>query len=55
MNYFFIYNVKQANFFLHKGLLPVNIGLGARNEVFLKFVRNPESEEIFYEWVNRNK
>lgn len=53
MDYFYIYNIQQARFFLNKGLIPIDIGIGNRKEVFLKFIRDQKSEEIFFEWSNR--
>jgi hypothetical protein len=53
MDYFYIYNIKQARFFLHKGLIPIDIGIGTKKEVFIKFIRDYNSEEVFLEWINR--
>jgi len=51
---FYIYNPAQANFFLQKGLVPVEIGK-LKGSVYIKFLRNVKSEEVFGEWCNQNK
>lgn len=55
MNYFYIYNIKQASFFLKNGLIPIDIGIGNQKEVFIKFIRDLKAEKIFIEWSRRNK
>jgi hypothetical protein len=48
---FYIYNPVQANFFLQKGLVPVEIGIGKKNKkVFIKFIRDENSQIVFDEW-----
>ena len=55
MDYFYIYNIRQARYFLNQELIPIDIGLGNRQEVFLKFIRDAKAEKIFAEWSNKNK
>lgn len=52
MNDFYIYNIIQAQFFLDCGLCPIGVGRGKKGDFYLKFIRNPKSEEIFSSWVN---
>ena len=51
--YFYIYNIKQAQFFLQNGLMPVDVGMGVEKDVFIKFVRDEQAENVFNQWVNR--
>ncbi len=53
MNYFYIYNLSQARFFLRQGLRPIDIGIGNKKEVFIKFLRDEESEKVFTQWIKR--
>lgn len=55
MKYFYIYNVKQAQFFLQNGLMPVDVGIGTEKDVFVKFDRDEQAESIFSQWVNRKQ
>lgn len=55
MDYFYVYNIQQARFFIKNGLVPTDVGIGTKREVFIKFVRNQEAEDVFTKWVNRNK
>jgi len=48
--YFYIYNVKQADFFVKNNLKPMEVGKGNTRAVYIKFLRNEESEEIFNQW-----
>ncbi len=49
-NDFYIYNPSQANFFLQQGLEPVKIGVGNKRAIYVKYLRNEESEGIFAKW-----
>ena len=51
---YYIYNLRQAKFFIDAGLPLVEIGVGTHRDVFHRFARNEESERVFSEW-NRNK
>jgi hypothetical protein len=53
--YFYIYNPHQADFFVKKGALVVGVGKGSKGDVYVKFLRNQKSIEIFNEWVERPK
>ena len=53
MNYFYIYNIEQANFFIKEGLSVVEVGIGKKKDVYIKFVRNYVSELVFTKWTNR--
>lgn len=49
-NYFYIYNFDQAKFFINMGLPVIDIKKTSRGDVYHKFVRDKESEQIFYKW-----
>ncbi|MED3562222.1 hypothetical protein [Bacillus xiapuensis] len=48
--YFYIYNPNQADYFLKSGLQVIEIGKGAKGDIYIKFIRNEKSEEIFTQW-----
>lgn len=50
MKYFYIYNFKQAKYFLDNGLQVLEIAKGNSNDVYHKFVRDENSEKIFMSW-----
>jgi len=54
-NFFYIYNLVQANFFLMNGLTAMEVGKGNRGDVYVKFARNAKSEEVFDRWVKRGQ
>jgi hypothetical protein len=53
--YFYIYNPLQANFFVINGLAVLEIGKGNQGNIYIKFLRNEKSEEVFSRWVERGK
>lgn len=53
--YFYIYNPHQADFFVKAGLPILKIDKGNRGDMYVKFLRDEKSEEIFTRWVERNK
>lgn len=48
--YFYIYNFKQALFFIQNGLIPIDIDKAKNGDVFHKFNRDKNSEDIFMKW-----
>lgn len=51
---FYIYNPVQANYFLQRGLIPVEIGKLKRS-TYVRFKRDSYSEEVFTEWCMQGK
>ena len=52
-NLVFIYNILQSNFYLSKGVIPLEIGINSlTNRVWLKF-NYFESQQAYEEWVKR--
>lgn len=51
---FYIYNLEQANFFLQKGLVPIEVGLGTMKTMFVRFRRDDEAERVFTQWCNKS-
>ena len=49
-DFFYIYNFKQALFFIQNGLIPIDIDKAKNGDVFHKFIRNEETENIFMKW-----
>ena len=46
----YIYNNKQALFFIKHGACLEDIGVGSKGDVYHKFPRNEETEKIFTNW-----
>lgn len=53
--YFYIYNPRQADFFIKAGLRVLGVGKGTQGEVYIKFLRDEISEQVFTLWVERKK
>lgn len=43
MEYFFIYNNKQALYFINNGAVLLDIGVGSKGDVFHKFPRDEKT------------
>jgi len=54
-NFFYIYNLVQANFYISNGIKPLEVGKGNRGDIYLKFPRNEKSEEVFSRWIETGK
>lgn len=54
-NFFYIYNFKQAKFFIDNDLSPIEIKKSNQGKVYQKFIRNKDSELVFDKWCKRNK
>jgi hypothetical protein len=52
-DYRYIYNMDQANFYLENGQVPVEFGVGAKNDIYVKFKDSKELQNTFHEWVSR--
>ncbi len=50
-NYFYIYNLKQSEFFIKEGLEVLEIGV-RNGKVYHKFLRDEQAEKIFSKWCN---
>lgn len=48
--YFYIYDLKQAKYFIDAGLKVLEIGVGSKGDVFLKFLRYDRSESVCTRW-----
>jgi hypothetical protein len=53
--YFFIYNFKQAKYFIDNGLEVLSIGKGNKGDIYHKFLRDEKAEELFLEWAKQSK
>jgi hypothetical protein len=49
-DFFYIYNLAQAKFFIDSGLKVEEIGVGSKGDVFHRFVRNQEADIVFEKW-----
>lgn len=52
--YFYIYNLAQANYFISNGLIPLMVGKSQSGMVFIKFIRDKTAEDIFTKWCKKN-
>ena len=48
----FIYNLRQADFYFSKGILPLNVGVGSKKDTYVKFAKSDELMVAFKEWCN---
>lgn len=51
--YFYIYNLRQARFFMDHGLFTLEVDRGKRGDVYVKFLRDDKAEEVFGKWIER--
>lgn len=51
--YFYIYNFLQAKYFIDNGLTVIEISKGSKGDIYHKFLRNEQSERIFYNWKEK--
>ena len=54
MTDFFIYNFRQAEFFIAAGVQLLEIGVGKKGDTYLRFVRDAYCEKVFDEWNATN-
>lgn len=54
-NDYYIYNLEQANWMLEQGCIPEECGKGRLGDLYLKFPRTLEVEEIVNTWKIRKK
>lgn len=54
-DFIYIYNPFQADYVLKNGVNPIEIGMGKKKDVYVKFPRNEKTDEILERWANRNK
>lgn len=51
----YLYNIKQANYYIGNGCIPVETGINPNtNKVWYKFFKD-ETEEAYNMWMNKNK
>lgn len=48
--YFYIYDFKQALFFIQNGACLLDIAKGNKGDIFHKFPRDEKHEELFMQW-----
>ena len=53
MDYFYIYNPSQAEYFRNRGVEILEIGKGKKGDVFIKFPRTEESDIVFKDWIEK--
>lgn len=53
--FYYIYNPKQANFFVLNGVPVYEIGKGNKGDIYIKFPKNEQSMEVFDRWVKRGQ
>ena len=51
-NVVYIYNLRQAEFYFQKGLLPLSVGIGSKNDTYVKFAKTDELKSASIEWCN---
>ena len=53
MKYLYVYNFKQALYFIEEGLIPINIACSKENKVYHKFIKDKKCKEIFNKWCDK--
>lgn len=51
--FFYIYNPKQALYFIQNGASLIKIGKGSKGDVYYQFPRDDQHEELFMGWKRR--
>jgi len=51
-NVVYIYNLRQAEFYFKKGLIPLSVGIGSKNDTYVKFDKTDSLKSAFIEWCN---
>jgi len=51
-NFVFIYNMRQAEFYFSKGIMPLSVGVGSKKDTYVKFAKSDELMSAFKEWCN---
>jgi hypothetical protein len=49
-DYFFIYNYKQALYFIKNGALLIDIDKGKKGDIYHLFPRDKKHEDLFMSW-----
>lgn len=55
MEYYYIYNRKQALFFIKNGAIPIDIGVGKKRDVYHKFAKDKLTENLNNKWRNNKE
>jgi len=48
----FIYNLRQAEFYFSKNIVPLSVGVGSKNDTYIKFTKSDALKSAFREWCN---
>ena len=51
--YLYIYDVKQNDFFVKQGLIPIEVKKGQTGNVYLKYIRDEKAEQVFNIWKSK--
>lgn len=54
-NYFYLYNPVKANYFIQNGINPIEIGRGAKGEIYFKFKKSEETKILNEKWNEINE
>ena len=52
-NPYYIYNFNQINWMLEQGCIPISIGKGLKGDIYLRFPRTNEIENVVCKWKLR--
>lgn len=50
LKYYYIYNRKQALYFIQNGAIPIDIGVGKNRDVYHKFAKDELVEKLNIQW-----
>lgn len=51
--FFYIYNPKQALYFIQNGAVLLDINKGSKGDIYYQFPRDEKHEDLFMDWKKR--
>lgn len=55
MEYYYIYNRKQALFFIQNKAIPIDIGVGKHRDIYHKFIKDEFTKELNNKWKSNKE
>jgi len=55
LKYYYIYNLKQSLFLIKNGVIPIEISVGKKGDVYHKFAQNNDFIKLNNQWAKNKK
>lgn len=55
LEYYYIYNRKQALFFIQNKAIPIDIGVGKHRDIYHKFIKDEFTKELNNKWKSNKE